>query len=72
MYKGGRKTTYNVTMRPVRDIIIVVTKIITYSECVCMCVCMCRPGYQTCNAHAPYYIVICGLTGCTILFHIIS
>jgi hypothetical protein len=26
----------------------------------------------TCNAHALYYIVICGLPCCTIFFHIIS
>jgi hypothetical protein len=31
--------------------------IITYSECVsCL-------SYLTCKAHAPYYIVICGLPG---------
>jgi len=28
--------------------------------------------YSARKAHAPYYIVICGLSGCTILFHIIS
>jgi hypothetical protein len=40
IYKRGRKITYNVTVRLIRDIIIVVTKIITYSECVCVCVCV--------------------------------
>jgi hypothetical protein len=40
--------------------------IITYSECVCSL------SYPACKAHAPYYIVICGLSGCTIFFHIIS
>jgi hypothetical protein len=39
---------------------------ITYSECVC------RLSDQARNAHAPYYIVICDLSGCTIFFHIIS
>ena len=39
---------------------------ITYSECVCSL------SYPACNAHAPYYIVICDLSGCTIFFRIIS
>jgi hypothetical protein len=29
-------------------------------------------SYPACKAHAPYYIVICGLSGSTIFFHIIS
>jgi len=29
-------------------------------------------SYSACNAHAPYYIVICGLPGSTIFSHIIS
>ena len=29
-------------------------------------------SYPTCKALAPYYIVICGLTGSTMFFHIIS
>jgi hypothetical protein len=29
-------------------------------------------SYPASNAHAPYYIVICGLSGITIYFHIIS
>jgi len=29
-------------------------------------------SYPPCNVHAPYYIVICGLPGSTIFFHIIS
>jgi len=28
--------------------------------------------YPACKAHAPYYILICGLSGCTTIFHIIS
>jgi len=30
------------------------------------CVCVCRHNYPACNAHASYYFVICGLSGCTI------
>jgi hypothetical protein len=36
---------------------------------VCMYSCL---GYPECNAHAPYYIVICGLSVSTIFLHIIS
>jgi hypothetical protein len=35
-------------------------------------VCVCRLSYPACNAHKPHYIVICGLAGCTIFFHIVS
>ena len=33
---------------------------------------MCSRSYPACKAHAPYYIVICGLSGSTIFFDIIS
>jgi hypothetical protein len=32
-------------------------------------VCVCRLRYPVCNVHAPYYIVICGLSGYCILCH---
>jgi hypothetical protein len=35
-------------------------------------VCVCSLSYPACKAHAPYYIAICGLSGCTIFSHIIS
>jgi hypothetical protein len=34
-------------------------------------VCVCNLSYPACKAHAPYYIVICGLSGSTIFVHII-
>ena len=33
---------------------------------------VCNLRYPACNAHAQCYIVICGLSGCTIFFHKIS
>ena len=38
----------------------------TYSECVCVCVSIAIQLAMSCVV----YIVICGLTGCTIFFHI--
>jgi hypothetical protein len=32
--------------------------------------CVCRLIYPACKAHAPYYIVICGVSGCTKFFRI--
>jgi hypothetical protein len=34
----------------------------SYSECVGSLI------YPDCNMHAPYCVVICGLSGCTIFF----
>jgi len=35
-------------------------------------VCFCSQGYSACTAHAPYCIIICGLPGYAIFFHVIS
>ena len=40
--------------------------------CVCVCVRACNSTYLASNAHAPYCIVIFGLSGPTIFFDIIS
>ena len=40
---------------------------VTYSECVSVVL-----SIQPANAHARYYIVICGLSVCSTFFHIIS
>jgi hypothetical protein len=42
---------------------------IKYYECVRV---YSRLSYPACNAHAPYYIVICALSGYTTRFYIIS
>ena len=34
--------------------------------------CTCRLGYPACKVHVPYFLVISGLYGSTIFFHIIS
>ena len=39
---------------------------ITYSECEFVAC------YPACSAQAPYYIVICGLPGCTIFYQSVS
>jgi hypothetical protein len=39
---------------------------IIYSEC------FCSLSYPACKAHVSYYIAICGLSGRTIFFHVIS
>jgi len=33
---------------------------------------VCGPRYTASKAHEPYYIVVCGMSGSAIFFHIIS
>ena len=63
-----RQCTYNVTSRCVR----VTTVAVKSNKYYIVWVCVCSLSYPTCKAHAPYYIVICDLSGSTIFFHIIS
>ena len=67
MVKQDRQRAYSVTLRHVRATIVAVEKSIsiTYSECVFVTL-----GTQ--NAMRMRHIVICGLSGCTILLHLIS
>ena len=39
---------------------------------VCVRACVRSLSYTICNAHAPFYILFCGLSASTIYFHIIS
>jgi hypothetical protein len=65
-YKQGSKCTWNVTLMGVHASIVVMEKqCVTYSECVFVAI-----GVQ--HAMLKRHIVICGLSGCTIIFHIIS
>jgi hypothetical protein len=67
--KQDRQCTCNVTSSFVRVTIVAVEK---QYELHILSVCVCSLSYPACSAHAPYYIVICGLSGCTIFSHIIS
>jgi hypothetical protein len=60
----GMNKTGNVTWRSVCVTLVAVenTRSITNSECVCSL------NYPACKAHAPYYVVICGMSGSTISF----
>ena len=58
---------HKATLRRVRVTILAVKKQQTLHT-----LCGCSNGYPARNAHAPYHIVICGLSGSTIFFHITS
>ena len=63
-----RQCTCNVTLRSVHATIVAVEKErVTYTECVCVC----SLRYPACSARAPYYVVFCGLPGCTVSSHIL-
>jgi hypothetical protein len=60
----------NVTLRRVRATTAAVEKQ-QVSHILCVCV-VCLALVIRHAMHAPYYTVICGLSDCTIFFHIIS
>ena len=65
MAEQDRQCTYNIVKRSRNNCYSGKAVSITYYECVCS---LSNPA---CNAHEPYYVVICGLSGSTIYFHII-
>ena len=54
----------NVTLRYVLITIVAVCVCV----CVCLCVCVCSLVYPAHSAHAPYCIVVFGLSGFTVFF----
>jgi hypothetical protein len=61
--------THNVIFKRVRVTIVAVEKQLVQHYIRCECVC--SLSYPARKAHAPCYIVICGLSSSTALFHII-
>ena len=61
--------TYNVTVRRVRATVVAGKSNVNDYKCR---VCECSLSDPASRAHATYYIVICGLSGCTIFLHIPS
>jgi len=65
------QSTQNVTLRRVRATTRAVEEhyvLYILSACVCVCVCVYSLSYPGRKAHAPYYIVICGMSSSTKLF----
>ena len=58
----------NVTLRRARASTVTGEK----PTCYIFRVCVCSLSYPACKTHAPYYIVTCGLCGCTMCCNIIS
>jgi len=55
----------NFTLRLVRVTIVAMEEQLVL-HILSVCVCICSFSYPTCKAHAPYYVVICVLSGSTI------
>ena len=65
--EGHKQCTYKVTVRRVHWTIVPVEK-----QYYIFWMCVCSLIYPSCKVHAPYNIVICGLSSSTIFSHIIS
>ena len=65
-----RQCTYKVTLLCVS--IVIGSVEVQYVRTLGVCVCVCSLSYPARKAHAPYYVVICGLFGCATFLHIIS
>ena len=63
-----RNKTCNITLRRVRETIVAVEK----RACVRACVGVQARVHTACNAHDQYCVAICGLSGSTTFFDIIS
>ena len=59
--------TYKATLRRVRETIVA----ISCNEYYIFRVCVCKLSYPGLKTHWSYYVVICGLSGSTIVFHIV-
>ena len=65
-FKKDRHYSINVTLKRVR-----VTTVSVERQYVLRIVRVCSLSYPACRAHAPYYIVNCGVSACIIFFLII-
>jgi hypothetical protein len=65
--KQDRQCTYKIKLRRVRVTVVTVQQLE-----VIYILCTCSLSYPAFKVHAPYYIVVYGLSGSTIFFHVIS
>ena len=66
--KAKQAMYYNVPLRRVR----VATAAVENKKYYIFWLCVCSLSYPACKAHAPYYIITCGLSDSTLFFHVAS
>jgi hypothetical protein len=66
--KQDRQCTCNITLRHIHVTIVAMEK----QSVVHICVCACSIAYPAYNSYAPYFVIICGSSGATIFFNIVS